>query len=551
MSGSGDYSYFDRPKPPLRCEHKLLGIECDSCKSLKTPHCEHSLLWTLCNICYTKCFWRPCPKREQSQTAKVQSDTSSTTLSETGSDDDVFLSKNSVKNPSPAVVMKPNPSASNADKKKSKPGETSRKPDSCILGPALSQPQPMDTATPSDPAWKLVVSKRKTRHDPDSPAKVQPKKTKDRQSASVKVSSVKNPSVVNINNKFSKLDGEKEEKKTERAPPPIFVSFVADPSGFKKSEIDPIDPKSMMRIVNRSQVKIIPSSMLMYDKLIVSLKQKNDIVKFHTYQKASEKTIRAVVRGLPRDYLPLSLKSDFEQKIPGLVVKNVSQMRHQITKTPLPLFFVDFLSNVHVAKIWQIKSIKDFIVSLERPKGRREVIQCKNCLAFGHSRSRCYRDPRCLLCGDFHALADCPRPQECQEIQLPVFPSCVHCGEMHVGNYRGCKVYKQIRKKRMGKKPKDEKFVNHQFVPLRNLTVQGKSYASAVAGAKPQSKDASQSIINVQVPNSNLSNVSFSDKRIKTLEELVLKQSEQIERMMKVIEAFLPALVRGASLSMP
>nr|XP_018901735.1 PREDICTED: uncharacterized protein LOC109033523 [Bemisia tabaci] len=122
---------------------------------------------------------------------------------------------------------------------------------------------------------------------------------------------------------------------------------------------------------------------------------------------------------------------------------------------------------------------------------------------------------------------------------------------MHVGNYRGCKVYKQIRKKRMGKKPKDEKFVNHQFVPLRNLTVQGKSYASALAGAKPQSKDASQPIINVQVPNSNLSTVSFSDKRIKTLEELVLKQSEQIERMMKVIEAFLPALVRGASLSMP
>nr|XP_018905219.1 PREDICTED: nucleic-acid-binding protein from mobile element jockey-like [Bemisia tabaci] len=517
-----------RVKPPLRCKHKILGYECDECSVLENPCCEHFVPFQSCERCFTKFSWSG-PWTTIYKCASNSDDES-----------DVFQPKKSAKNLFTAIDTKQASGASNAVKEKVNSGHKSK--DSCILGPASIQTQPMDS-TPSDPAWKLVVSKRKTRHDPDSPVKVPPKKTKDKRQPSVNVPSSSNSS----NNKFSALGIEKPETK-DRVPPPILVSFVADPSKFKSMVVDLIDKNAFIKIVNKSQVKIKASSTSKYDELISSFIQNKD-VKFHTYKKANEKTIRAVVRGLPADFSVDKIKSAFEGKFKGLIVKNVSQVRHQITKSPQPLFFVDFLSNNLVSKVWDVKSIQDFIVSVERPKGRREVIQCKNCLAFGHARSSCYRDPRCLLCGDFHALSDCPRPEEFNKILLPVYPTCVHCGEMHAGNYKGCKVYKQIRKKRSGKKVKatETKFANHQFVPSRNLTTQGKSYAQVLAGnteSKNKTVSNTQSVINVQVPN-------ISDKRIKTLEELVIKQSEQIERMMKVIEAFLPALLRGASLSIP
>lgn len=56
-----------------------------------------------------------------------------------------------------------------------------------------------------------------------------------------------------------------------------------------------------------------------------------------------------------------------------------------------------------------------------------------------------------------HRLSNCPHPKECQEILMSFFPSCVHCSEMHVGNYKGCRVYKQIRKNRIGKPKPSEK----------------------------------------------------------------------------------------------
>ncbi|GBO05500.1 hypothetical protein AVEN_270966-1 [Araneus ventricosus] len=152
----------------------------------------------------------------------------------------------------------------------------------------------------------------------------------------------------------------------------------------------------------------------------------------------SERPIKVVIRGLPRDLnvdvFKKALVEEYE-----FVVDKVVQLTRFKTKEALELFQVT-LPNIEVNKgIWKITSLlylKIKVVKFERKTGS---IQCFNCNYWHHSTATCGFKPRCIKCGEQHAKDECTNP--------PETVTCINCKkEGHVASYRGCPMFPKSNK---------------------------------------------------------------------------------------------------------
>lgn len=111
----------------------------------------------------------------------------------------------------------------------------------------------------------------------------------------------------------------------------------------------------------------------------------------------------------------------------------------------MPLLFVDLSPDKESREmIWQVKEIESLSVKFEKPKAINSVIQCKNCLKLSHSRNFCFLPARCAICAELHQTGECQIP----DVPTCILPTCALCKETHVATYKGCKVYKEVSKKR-------------------------------------------------------------------------------------------------------
>ncbi|KAL4085174.1 hypothetical protein QTP88_027466 [Uroleucon formosanum] len=119
--------------------------------------------------------------------------------------------------------------------------------------------------------------------------------------------------------------------------PPVFIKGVLDYIGLRNSIRDLIGPTSFSCKSSTAHLKIQTDSPDNYRKLIRLLKDIN--AQYHTYQLHSEKSLRIVVKNLH----PTTPVEDIAAAIEeiGHSVKNVINIRHHQTKSPLPMFFVD------------------------------------------------------------------------------------------------------------------------------------------------------------------------------------------------------------------
>ncbi|CAH0384331.1 unnamed protein product [Bemisia tabaci] len=327
-------------------------------------------------------------------------------------------------------------------------------------------------------------------------------------------------------NVFNVLKVEKPVKQalTPPPPPPFFVSGVGKPLIFKKIVIDPLVKDAKMQIINRSQVKIVVRNSDDYNILLSHFKAEK--LSFHTFQYKENKTVKRMIRGLPTDYPIEEIKSSLISQ--GLSVTSVTQIRHPITKASLPLFLFEANVTIDVTRrLEKIISINNLIVKIEYPQRKNTIPQCQNCLSYGHTKRYCYRSPRCVICGDLHASDQCVRKKDVENY-IPLIPTCALCNGQHFGNYKGCKVHKDLRKKRLAN------FVNHKTVPSSELTNTSSvrnnvgSYANAV---RNNLQSQSDNHFNINVTNS----FNEFDKRLCALEKLVTSQSEQISHLLSIV----------------
>lgn len=287
-----------------------------------------------------------------------------------------------------------------------------------------------------DNSWKEANSKKRPRNSPESTNSYK------RQSS---ISDYWLNKPIPTENPFDVLsveDSASEEKSTEQKTkstksPPIFVSGVK----YIRPLSDLLDviakDEYTLKALQDDQVKIQPSSADKYLPIIEALKSKK--TEFYTYQRKQDRNFKVILRNMHASVDIQLLTQEIEAN--NHKVKSIVNILQNNTKRPLPLFLVEIEANENNKEIYQIKQLLNTIISFEQPRKKRELPQCMRCQAYGHTKSYCFKSPRCVKCAATHLTADCPMKGRNAEVK------CFNCGGNHPASYKGCSVRKQLQQK--------------------------------------------------------------------------------------------------------
>lgn len=512
----------------FKCSHGVKVYGCNICtRNIFKANCQHSKEWHQCELC------------SKSYEQKVLNS-------------DCVLLRPKTESSTSTSNVPINPESSTSEKKSFIDSTMINMDTNNLLPQNLTEsltlePSAQSSSLQDQSGWRIVTSKRKL-WAADSPNKNYnpPKKVHRTQKAKRQLIFSASNSLRTFNsgtavsgNQFQVLQPDQPEEiiqKTPSLPPPLFVSEEGNPIVFKKSVIDTLVNNSKIHVINKSQVKLVVQSKEDYTVLFEYFKNNN--IKFHTYQQKDNRNIRRVIKGLSIDFPVETIKQVFELH-ENIIVKNLVQIRHPITKNLLPIFKIEFEPRPNISQtLKNIKIINDFIIKLEFPQKSSKVIQCKKCLSLGHSQNFCHRNFRCIVCGDFHKAESCPRKLEAIKTCTPVLPTCALCGGTHFGNYRGCKVYKEINKKRFPLPLK-----SHQNIQINNKVSPNISYARALSGTNnapapaPTSTPAPDPVTQYKGNDEVFNQFKFEllDRRLKILEETTLNQSKSITALTSAV----------------
>lgn len=168
-------------------------------------------------------------------------------------------------------------------------------------------------------------------------------------------------------------------------------------------------------------------------------------ISHYTYQLKCERAYRTVLRGLHPSEDTANVTMELEKM--GHEVRQIVKVLHRATKEALPLFYVDLEPKNNNKDIFKIKQIDHMKITFEPPHKKKEVLQCKRCQRFGHSKNQCFRPFRCVKCGDDHPTTTCAKSRDTEA-------TCANCQEKHPASYRGCLKYKQYKEQILKLNPK-------------------------------------------------------------------------------------------------
>lgn len=166
-------------------------------------------------------------------------------------------------------------------------------------------------------------------------------------------------------------------------------------------------------------------------------KQKTE---YYTYTPKESKLKSLVLKNLYGEFN----NEEIEDEIKSLNIKDIEIIKI----TNITLGKADKKINTHLVQITsnsiekQLTSIK-FLFNQKikwEPLYRNGPFQCTRCQRFGHSRSNCALDFRCVKCSLSHTPGNCDINKN-SPLELL---KCANCNESgHPANYRGCRIYKE------------------------------------------------------------------------------------------------------------
>ena len=185
-----------------------------------------------------------------------------------------------------------------------------------------------------------------------------------------------------------------------------------------------------------------------FRKVTRSLKDKN--AGYHTYQLKSDKSYKAVIRGLH----PKTNTDKISEELAkiGHQIRSINNINKYDTKQLLPLFLVELEPSNNNKDIYDIEKLLNTIVKVEPPRHKKDIPQCIRCQQYGHTKNYCNRTPACVKCAKNHLTIHGPSTGKIEEVR------CYNCNGKHPASYKGCEARKQLQRK--------------LFPPLRNRTAQ-------------------------------------------------------------------------------
>lgn len=218
-------------------------------------------------------------------------------------------------------------------------------------------------------------------------------------------------------------------------PPPIFIQTELNFNTFSTEINELTKPTGFECKTSIKGLKLQTFNSDAYRAVVKYLKEKE--YAFHSYQNKENKPYRVVIKNLHLS-TDTSFINDGLASL-GFQTRNINNVLHRQTKTPLPMFFIDLEPDNNNSEIFKLTSLCYTKIKVEAPHVRKDIPQCLRCQSYGHTRSYCNHHPRCVRCGDNHDSSQCLKNQK-----EPA--KCALCGGPHPANYKGCTVHKDLNK---------------------------------------------------------------------------------------------------------
>ncbi|KAJ2948226.1 hypothetical protein O0L34_g10036 [Tuta absoluta] len=256
------------------------------------------------------------------------------------------------------------------------------------------------------------------------------------------------PTKVPISNSFEGLDPEKNLESTPNSnnnneplqkqpkPPPVFIYGVENITPLVGLLNEVITDVYDLAVLRDERVKVQPKSLQAYSKLVEELKKKN--TELHTYKPKEDRSFRVVLKKMHHSADPTEIKNEIEEL--GHKVINIWNMKHSVTKKPLPMFIVELKTDPNNKTVYNVQRLLHCVISFEAFHQKRVIPQCGKCQSYGHTKKFCYKEPRCVKCAGAHLTQDCERKEKSDKVL------CVLGEGNHPANYKGCSVYKDLQK---------------------------------------------------------------------------------------------------------
>lgn len=329
-------------------------------------------------------------------------------------------------------------------------------------------------------------------------------------------------------NKFSVLEKDnesrakdtKKEEETISKPPPIFVYGVID---YNKMitvltdivEIEQYTTKTMANNV----VKINAKTPEIYRKLIDYMKDAK--IYNHTYQLKENKAYRIVIRNLHHTVPIEEIKKEVQKE--GFKVRTITNIRHRITKEPLPMFYVDLEPATNNKEIYNLRYLNNQVIKVEPPHKNYSIVQCSRCQRYNHTKTYCNLPFACVKCGGAHDTKICKKTRD-----LPA--KCALCKGDHPANYRGCNVYKELQQKiRPGTS-------NPRSIPQRSTTMPQMNANISQPTQQYSNKTYSQ-VVRQEQNNNSTENVTLSKflDEFKVMFNQLMQQNNMVINMLSTV----------------
>jgi hypothetical protein len=229
------------------------------------------------------------------------------------------------------------------------------------------------------------------------------------------------------------------EKQTR--PPPIHLQCEMNFKELQQELIKLVGESGFSCTSTRQGVTIFPASASDYRAINRALRDCG--VPHYTYQLPQDKSYRVVIRGLHNTVATDDISKELTDR--GFRVRKVTNVISR-DKISLPLYFVDLEPSINNNKIYEITTMMNTKIKVEEPRQNRQIVQCKSCQRYGHSKNYCTLPPRCVRCGQSHKSSSCNKLRD-----EPA--TCALCNGSHPANYRGCVVHRELQHRR-GASPK-------------------------------------------------------------------------------------------------
>lgn len=315
--------------------------------------------------------------------------------------------------------------------------------------------------------------------------------------------------------------------------PPIFVCGVEQIQPLINMLNEITNKDYTLKNVNRNQVKIQLKTNEHYSAVANELKTRN--TEFHSFQLKTEKRFKAVIVNLHHSTDKSELKAELQAL--GHDVVYINNVMKRGTRTPLPVFILELKAKSNNKSIYDIQYLMHSRIKIEPPRQKREIVQCTNCQRYGHTKSYCNRQSRCVKCAQQHNTKNCTRTTKDEHVK------CVLCEGRHPANYRGCTVYQEIRQRKFPqlRKKENPKFARAAEAEVLADTVKttrnpGLSYAQITREPQPTTPISHD---NQENSNSQQSSISRLEQIMESLLETMNNLNKMMNNMMTLFTALM------------